>query len=220
MTSRPPIVGITCDLQGGRARVRTTYAEAVVRAGGSPLLLPPMASLAEAHADLCDALIMTGGDDPIMEAFGVATHPAATKVAPERQEYELALLNAWNEQVDKPLLGVCLGMQYMALAAGGTLDQHLPDTTPSHADHAQENVHTVEPETDEFNGGRVTSHHHQAVSDAGSLAVIARAHDGVIEGVADPGRRFALGVQWHPERTEDPALGQSLFDRLVEAARG
>lgn len=220
MASRRPIVGITCDLQGGRARVRTTYAEAVVRAGGSPLLLPPMAGLAETHAELCDALVMTGGDDPIMEAFGVATHPEATKVAPERQEYELALLTAWNEQGDKPLLGVCLGMQYMALAAGGTLDQHLPDTTETHADHAGERVHAIDSERGVLPDGRVTSHHHQAVSEAGSLAVIARAHDGVIEGVADPARRFALGVQWHPERTKDPALGQSLFDRLVEAARG
>ncbi len=220
MPTRPPIIGITCDLADGRARVRTTYAEAVARAGGVPLLLPPIPALAQAHAAMCDALVLTGGDDPIMEGFGVPTHPEAVRVDPVRQEYELALLGALAGHADKPTLGVCLGMQYMALAAGGTLDQHLPDTTPTHADHVGDRPHPVCPESDALQSGDVMSHHRQAVSAPGSLRVAARAHDGVIEGVVDPDRRFYLGVQWHPERTAHSSLGQGLFDRLAACARG
>ncbi len=220
MTTRPPVIGITCDLAEGRARVRTTYAEAIARAGGVPLLLPPIPALAPAHAALCDALVLTGGDDPIMEAFGVPTHPAAVRVDPVRQEYELALLAALSAHPDRPTLGVCLGMQFMALAAGGTLDQHMPDTTPTHADHVGDRPHALVPEHDAFVAGEVRSHHRQAVSAPGSLRIAARAHDGVIEGVHDPDRRFYLGVQWHPERTTDAPLGQGLFDRLTDCARG
>lgn len=220
MSTRHPIVGITCDLFEGRARVRMTYSACVARAGGVPLLLPPVPELAGAHAQMCDALILTGGDDPIMEDFGVPTHPAATKVEPARQAHELALLKAFDARAAAPVLGVCLGMQYMALTAGGTLDQHMPESTATAGDHAGERVHAIEPEGGELPRGRVTSHHHQAVRDAGRLRVVARAHDGVIEAIDDPSRAFWLGVQWHPERTAEPGLGQAIFDRLIEAARG
>jgi putative glutamine amidotransferase len=65
----------------------------------------------------------------------------------------------------------------------------------------------------------VTSHHRQAVRDAGSMRVLAHSPDGVIEAIERPGARFQVGVQWHPERTEDPALGLGLFEALVQAAR-
>jgi putative glutamine amidotransferase len=113
-------------------------------------------------------------------------------------------------------------MQWMALFAGGSLDQHMPDRCPTHADHANDSAHSIEPE---FPGawlltGSVTSKHHQAVSDAGSLRIVARAHDGVIEAIDDPGRRFYRGVQWHPERTTNDPLGADIYRALIAAARG
>jgi len=216
------IVGVTCDVARDpalRARVRTAYAERIQAANALAILLPPIASQAESHAELCDALVATGGDDPITEPFGAPTHPAARRVDPARQAYELAILRAFDDRPDKPVLGVCLGMQYMALARGGALDQHLPDTTPTHADHASDRPHAILPEPGApLPAGDVASNHHQAVSDPGDLVIAARAHDGVIEAVRDASRPFFLGVQWHPERTDDPGLGQALFDRLVRAA--
>ena len=91
---------------------------------------------------------------------------------------------------------------------------------PTHADHRGDRPHAIVPESDTLPAGEVLSHHRQAVSDPGSLVVAARAHDGIIEATVDPSRRFYLGVQWHPERTCDAALGQAIFDRLIEAARG
>jgi len=192
----------------------------VAKAGGTPILLPPLPAMAHEHAALCSALVLTGGNDPLTEPFGAPTHPKAERVLPTRQAYELAVLHAFDERPEKPVLGICLGMQYMALVAGGELDQHLPETTPTAEDHTGERMHRVEPvDGSRLTAGEVMSSHHQAVCDAGALAVAAVAHDGVIEAVRDPSRGFYLGVQWHPERTDDYALGQGLFDRLVEAAR-
>lgn len=215
-----PVVGITCDVVEERARVRILYAKCVAKAGGTPILLPPLPAMAHEHAELCAALIMTGGNDPLTEPFGAPTHPMAERVPPTRQAYELAVLHAFDERPQKPVLGVCLGMQYMALVAGGELDQHLPETTPTAADHMDERTHRVEPVNgSRLPAGEVTSSHHQAVRDAGALEIAAVAPDGVIEAVRDPSRPFYLGVQWHPERTDDHGLGQRLFDQLVEAAR-
>ncbi len=216
-----PVVGITCDLSETRAIGRMPYAAAVARAGGLPLFLPPLPHLAPAHAALCDAFVLSGGDDPLMEDFGEKTHPMAVPVDPVRQEYELRLLKRLGEtRPAAPVLGVCLGMQYMALHAGGRLNQHMPDDVPSHEDHRHDRPHNVRPAAAHpvVVAGLVTSHHRQAVSDPGRLRVLARAEDGVIEAIDDPARAFYLGVQWHPERTPGIALGQAVYDALVRAA--
>ena len=167
--------------------------------------------------------VLTGGDDPAMERYGVTTHPAATIEDPVRQAFDECLLARRAALVpDLPLLAICLGMQFLALSRGGTLNQHLPDDTPTHADHRDNRVHPIVPEAavgdTVLRGGMVTSWHHQAVRDPGDLRVLARAHDGVIEAIDDPGQAFCLGVQWHPERTEDHGLGDGLFAGLVQAA--
>lgn len=179
-----------------------------------PIVLPPIAALAEAYVEQCHGFILTGGDDPIMERWGIATHPKAKKIHPDRQQFELALLESLDRSA-RPALGVCLGMQLMGLHAGGTLDQHLPDALASAADHWGRIPHTI---CGELGEGIVLSHHRQALTDAGSLRVVAVAPDGVIEAVSDPARSFYLGVQWHPERTEDDALGRGIIRRLVAAA--
>lgn len=224
----PPIVGLTCSLDDKDARVRTTYISAVVRAGGVPILLSPPIGLSddsaylaavESQLELCDALVLTGGPDLRTERYGVPTHPAAKTVNPDRQRFEEALIAALDDRRMMPTLGVCMGMQLMALHAGGVLNQHLPDDTPTHADHADDRTHAIIPlRGAPFPKGSAASHHHQAVKSPGRLRVVARAHDGVIEAIDDPTRPFYLGVQWHPERTSENALGLDLFRALIAQA--
>lgn len=216
-----PLIGITVDLEERRGRDRMgaglDYAECVHRAGGSPILLPPLLDELPRHLQLCSAFVLIGGDDPIMEGFGEPTHPKATPVRPARQEYELALLR--NIDPSTPVLGVCFGMQLMALVAGGALDQHMPETMENALRHweAEHPVQSLDSTTIE--SGRIYSRHRQRVLTPGAMTVIARSDDDVIEAIADPARPYYIGVQWHPERTEARTLGQGLFDRLVEAAR-
>ncbi len=212
---RGPRIGITTDLHDGRCRVGRTYGEHVIAAGGTPVLLMPDHTLAGVYIDLCDGFILTGGDDPIMADFGEAMHPKATAVDAARQRFELKLLRLLDDRPDIPILGVCLGMQYMALHAGGRLNQFLPDTHATAADHWDRRDHAI---IGSLGEGQVHSHHRQAMASAGSLDVLASAQDGVIEAVGDDRRAFYLGVQWHPERTADDRFSGALFRRLVEVA--
>lgn len=217
---RTPLIGLTCDADAERIFLRHPYIEAIHRAGGVPLPLPPQAALADEYVDLCDAIVLTGGDDPRMEAFGTPTHPKATPVTEARQAFELAVLEALARRREMPALGICLGMQFMALHAGGTLDQHLPATLSSHERHWGRVAHEVGVDLlGRTHRATVLSHHRQAVRDPGALKVAGRSDDGVIECVIDPSRAFYVGVQWHPERTADAALGAGLLEALVQAAR-
>ncbi len=210
-----------------RAQCGVAYAEAVARAGGVPVFLPPIIELIGRQLDAVDGLVLTGGADPRMEAFGEATHPAASVMHERRQAYETALLAEIARRPELPVLGICLGMQMLTLANGGRLDQHLPDTLGPGAERHREGSHQLEVSGGACEAlglgpaartGEVASHHHQAVRDPGSLRVIARDADGTIEAVVDPRRAYTVGVQWHPERTSDPVLGQGLFDELVRRA--
>lgn len=228
-----PIVGVTCDVDDRSFTSRRAYAEAILRAGGAPILLcppddPELAdALARRHADAVDAVVFTGGADPRTEPFGQPTHPAAKTMHPARQAYETALLRILDEPARQatPVLGVCLGMQLMGLHHGARLDQHLPDHLASARDHAGDHLHAVTPTIDHplivRGGAPVPSWHHQALRDPGRLRAVARSDDGVIEAIDDPSRPFYLGVQWHPERAphaEDP-LADGLFRALIDRAR-
>lgn len=242
-----PVIGITMDLAevaaGASTRLRAecglAYAACVVRAGGTPVFLPPIVEEIPAQLAMVDGVVFTGGGDPRMEAYGEATHPEASPMHERRQSYEMAMLEAINgrgphagaARADLPILGICLGMQMMSLAAGGKLEQHLPDRLGEGASRHRASggaVHALEigPEAARALGVApavdrgVHSHHHQAVRDAGRLRVLARDADGTVEAVADPGRPYYVGVQWHPERTADASLGQGIFDEFVRKCRG
>lgn len=233
-------MGVTCHASGecpgaSRVSLRRAYIHAIVRAGGVPLLLAPVAEQAREHLRICDAFVFTGGDDPRTEEFGAPTHPRASVMDPARQRHEVTLLRLLrDERPDAPVLGVCLGMQLMALVAGGAMNQCLEDDTPSAGDHAppreiaaadRRHALRVLAEHPVVKAGEVNSWHRQAVRDAGSLRVVATAHDGVIEAIDDPARPFCLGVQWHPERIGDVGLEQSgpngdgVFRALIGAGR-
>lgn len=200
-----------------RHTITSAYTHAVTTAGGIPIILPPVLRDIDAHLALCDAFVLTGGDDPVTEPFGVTTHPAAVRVHGSRQTYETQLLRALaSERPRAPVLGVCLGMQIMSLVAGGALNQHLPETHATHADHWDRD-HDIVPSGPALAPGSVHSRHRQAIAAPGSLDVLATSPDGLIEAVGDPRRPFYLGVQWHPERTDCAPLGLDLFKRLVSA---
>lgn len=226
-----PLIGITANVDDDRVSLARNYDTAIREAGGTPVLLPPPrgASLGGTQRGLpseiaravaaewltrLDGVVMTGGADPIMEAFGGVTHEKASTMHPDRQASELALLEALDALASTPLLGICLGMQLMALHAGGAMDQHLPDAWPTASDHQNDKTHLVE---GDVGRGVVTSQHRQAVIASGRLVVVGRSHDGLIEAISDPSRPFYLGVQWHPERTPSGSLGPELFRRLVIA---
>jgi putative glutamine amidotransferase len=215
-----PIIGLTLDSEppGGYSKthswyaLRENYCSAVARAGGLPILLPHAPDEAEAYLALIDALVVTGGAfdvDPAL--FGAdARHPTVT-TKDRRTAFELAITKG-AAAADKPVLGICGGQQLLNVALGGTLIQHIPDEVPGALAHEQPNPRTEAGHTVRITLGsllhRVTgaaelavnSAHHQAVKDlAPGLVVDAVAPDGVIEGIEAPGRRFVIGVQWHPE---------------------
>jgi putative glutamine amidotransferase len=188
------------------------YPAAVQRAGGLALVLPPDPTEPEELLDLLDGLLLAGGAD-----YGAY---------PERDAFELALATAAMER-DLPFLGVCRGMQLMNLARGGTLIEHLPDRV-GHEDHratpgafGDHDVRLTHGSLAARAAGEVVhatkSHHHQGVDAIGDgLEVTGWASiDDLPEAIEDPSRRFALGVQWHPEA--DPVGAE--IAALVEAAR-
>ncbi len=234
---RKPLIGITLDSEqpGGYSlypwyALRTNYAGAIAAAGGVPVALPHHAELAADMLDAIDALVVTGGAfdvDPAL--YGAAgTHPSVT-LKSGRTQAERALLDGALTR-DMPVLGICGGEQLLAVALGGTLIQHIPDSVADALAHEQPNPRdqpghsvTIAPGTllhriVQRGEMQVNSSHHQAVLQAGPRAVVnALAADGVVEGLEDPARRFCLGVQWHPEFLIDG--GDALiFAALVQAA--
>jgi putative glutamine amidotransferase len=233
VTVKRPIIGLTTYVDSASwglnhdvpaAVVHMAYVTAVTAAGGRAVLLPPDA-LDTDVLDRLDGLVFAGGADVNPRHYGQQQHPM-THSRDDRDAGELPLARRALE-LDVPVLGVCRGMQLLAVAAGGSLHQHLPDLVgtdlhrPAPFDHPTlgEHVVHVEPGTICHNlvGGviKVNSLHHQAVADPGGLTAVAWCiEDGVIEAVESSAHRFAVGVQWHPEVEADLRM----FEGLVKAA--
>lgn len=213
--SSRPRIGITADLEAGNFLLKPNYVDAVLAAGGVPYILPARTETILDALDTCDGIVISGGDDIDMRLFGLENHASVEIMDSRRQEAELTLLRALDARPDVPVLGICLGMQLMGVHAGGTLIQHLPDVIDDGEAHRNDRLHAIH---GAFGEGLVASHHHQALADTGRLKATAHADDGVIEALEDAERPFYVGVQWHPERTPDPAFGVAVIRRLVEAA--
>ena len=215
------------------AMVPGGYVGAVQRAGGIAVLLPPDPEALEdpdAVLDLVDGLILAGGVDVDPRAYGAEPH--ATTDAPNvaRDQFELALARRALER-DLPILGVCRGMQLLNVAAGGTLHQHVPDlvgheqhrhTPGTFADHDVTLSDGSLAQRAAGEGRHATkSHHHQAIDALGDGFVITgwSTLDELPEAIEAPDRRYALGVQWHPEADETSRLIASLVEEARAAAR-
>ena len=206
------------------ALIPLAYVNAVDRAGGRPLLLPPSTDGVNETLDVLDAIVFSGGSDIDPEAYGEEPHPETQHVRPERDDAELQLLQAALER-DMPVLAICRGSQLLNVARGGDLVQHLPEIVGDDKHKVTPGLfaaHDVAIEPESRLGSligaaaRVESHHHQGIGRVGDgLDVVAFADDGTAEAVEDGERRFTMGVLWHPEEGEDLRL----FEALVAEAR-
>jgi putative glutamine amidotransferase len=236
-TSRParPVIGISTYRETARWGVWETradvlhaqYADAVVAAGGVPVLLPPAAGtedMARAVVARIDGLVISGGADVDPGRYGAEPDRRTTGWREDRDAWEVALLAAADE-VGLPTLGVCRGMQLMAVAAGGALHQHTPDLV-GHEDHSPGGDSFGHTAVRSAEGSRLRAilgeqvevgcHHHQSVDVHPGFEPVAWALDGSLEAMERPGERFCVAVQWHPEVGAD----QTLFAALVAAAAG
>jgi putative glutamine amidotransferase len=231
-----PLIGIGCDVhqttgERDRAFAYTTYTEAIRKAGGIPVVVPPQPENAADIVEELDGILLAGGEDCDPAAYGELRHPTVDPVMdPRRQSNDLTLARAARQR-GIPTLGICLGVQVMNVAAGGTLIQDIDSEMDTEIPHASEPMdrhrHDVIVEQgtklSSILGERelnVNSSHHQAIRNVGGgLRVTAHAPDGIIEGLEDPKHPFYVGVQWHPEDMTGETSASTLFGAFIEAAR-
>lgn len=213
----------------GRLRfsLSANYVKALLACGAVPLLLPVGVDLGEARAlfEQADGVMLTGGGDVNPKRYHQAQHEETYGIDDERDELEIALVR-WAAEADKPLLGICRGIQVVNVALGGSLNQHIEDHrgNPQQRSAVLHNVRVVSGSRLAHAVGTgeigVNSFHHQAIERlAEGLTITARApEDGVIEGVELPRCRYFVAVQWHPEDMfEERKDMRALFCDFVQA---
>jgi putative glutamine amidotransferase len=229
-----PVIGLTSFVENVRwghwsapaAVTPLAYIRAVSGAGGRPVQLPPDTDAVGDTLDRVDGLIATGGIDIDPTLYGGDQHPAMAGTRPEQDRAELAVLKAALER-DMPVLAICRGSQLLNVLRGGDLLQDLSDGDVSAALHGDGSGAAAEHDVRVREGSRladllgaraaVTSEHHQAFGRIGAgLEEVAWAEDGTVEALEDPAKPFAVGVLWHPERSESLELFRAL---VVEARR-
>ncbi|KAB7790492.1 gamma-glutamyl-gamma-aminobutyrate hydrolase family protein [Bifidobacterium leontopitheci] len=248
--SRKPLIGVTplWDDKLESLWMLPGYFDGITEAGGIPVMLPltdDEASIEQLVGSL-DGVLVAGGHDMGPDLYGEEPGPKTVELCPARDRMEMRLIPAALRH-DKPLLGICRGIQSLNVALGGTLWQDLPSQHPGDVEHHgkppyDEPVHTVrvEPNSplaaalwpdgdgderfDRFHPAAdtlaVNSFHHQAIRLLGDgLKPMAIAPDGIVEAVYAPDRRFVWAVQWHPEFAHKVDANQrAIFSAFVEAA--
>ena len=231
-----PIVGVIPLVDEGRESLWMLpgYMEGIAAAGGLPVMLPlddDCGDLAQL-CGMCHGILLTGGHDVSPEFYGAQRLDTCGACSPERDRMEAALLKLAME-ADKPVLGICRGIQFLNAALGGTLWQDLPSQHPSDVGHQQAAPYDVPahsvailPDTPLMNllqtdALMVNSYHHQAVRElAAPLKAMAVSPDGLVEAAQHPKHRFVWGVQWHPEFAwkSDPSA-RIIFKAFVDACQ-
>jgi putative glutamine amidotransferase len=232
-----PFIGINPDFlpagktTGARLCLGAGYADAIVAAGGFPVVLPPLGKDVELDPflDHLDGFVLSGGLDLDPRRQGQPSHPSIQPMAERREESDRLLLRRLLAR-QLPILAIGVGMQMLNVALGGSLFLHLPEEQPRAMPHRDptgaphRHIVLIEPNTrlEEIYGGgeiRVNSDHHQAVRQPGTgLRTCAQSPDGIIEAIeaTDP-NWFCVGVQWHPESETASALDLQLFECFVQA---
>jgi len=234
-TSGAPVIGVTTYLEQARTGVwdvpaaflPRVYFDAVTRAGGIAVLLPPQpasASIAARVLESIDGLILSGGKDVDPARYGQSPHPTTDAPRPDRDAWEHDLLSAAIEK-DLPFFGICRGLQVLNVVRGGTLLQHLPDVVGSERYNRGGGIFSdndVDIDAGSLLAGMigpeitVKSYHHQAVDALGTgLTVTARSDDGIVQAIELDDATFGVAVQWHPE---EDGVDLRLFRGLVDAA--
>lgn len=229
-----PIIGITPSMEGGKVFLHRSYADAVIRAGGIPLVIPFVTEpdTIRQIASCLDGLLLSGGEDIDPAYFDEEPLPGLGDVCPERDQSEVTLCQYFMK-IDKPIFAICRGCQILNVAAGGDiyqdlftqrqgLIQHIQRAPKSHASHQVQVVEGTQ--LHRMIGAksyRVNSFHHQAVRRiAPPFVISATATDGVIEAFESKEHAFIIGVQWHPEgMAQEESISQGLFDSFVRACR-
>ncbi|GII82492.1 gamma-glutamyl-gamma-aminobutyrate hydrolase [Sphaerisporangium siamense] len=223
-----PLIGITTYFDAARwgtwvreaAISPPAYAKAVDKAGGAPVLIPPLSlGAVDGYVRGLQGLILAGGVEVDPALYGEQWDERVEEPQPRRDRFETALANAAIE-AGVPVLGVARGMHVLNVALGGSLIRWLPEAV-HHDRHGQTAPHVIQVSVSSKVGKAIGDHievatpHHQAVRRLGAgLIAIAWADDQIVEGVELQGHRFCVGVQWHPERGDD----NRLVNALVEAA--
>jgi putative glutamine amidotransferase len=229
-----PVIGITTYLEPAKwgawstraAVLQAAYLDYLGGAGAHIVLLPPLTD--PAVVVRLDGLALVGGADIDARLYGAVPHDTADAPRESRDASELGLYRRARER-GLPVLGICRGLQVMAVAHGGTLTQHLPDV-PGAAVHREQPGQFVDHRASFVPGTLaariygtapvlVNSSHHQCVDLPGDLTVSGRADDGTIESCEDASTGFCLGVQWHPEQDDRRAADLPLAQAFVDAAR-
>jgi putative glutamine amidotransferase len=230
-----PLIGISSYARGGTRlsfSVPCEYVDAIRRAGGVPIVLPPVLGPVPEMLEAISGLILPGGGDIHPEHYGGDDHEATYGVCHERDNFEFTLARAALDR-DLPVICVCRGMQVLNVALGGDLIPHIPDLFGTQVVHRTPDVkaiaHPVEiaPESHlarvyGTTSVTVQSVHHQAVHRLGEgLRPVAWAPDGVVEALESERHGFVVAVQWHPELDEfGDEHRRNLFDELVARGRG
>lgn len=235
-SGKRPIIGINTDIQGDvpkKAAIYVQYLEAVRKAGGIPVLLPPMSKeeLATVLPKI-DGILMIGGDDYPPSLFNQKQHESVSLMNQQRADFDMLLASTILADKSIPALGICAGCQALNIASGGDLVQDIPSAHPE----SKVNHRSPDPWKKGFNKHQVSftpsskiasalktdkldvvTSHHQCVGKPGKdFLVTAKSDDGLVEAIEQAGERFLIGVQWHPER--DFESNRALFEEFIKQA--
>lgn len=220
-----PIIGITPSNDNGAMRISPRYAEAVFAAGGIPVILPYTESPEKLrdYAGLADALLFSGGPDVAPSYYGEETLPECGEIDTARDAFEFALFREFLP-TGKPILGICRGMQFLNVALGGSLYQHIEGHRQTEGREVFDRTANIVPDTrlSRIVGTKsikTNSFHHQAVkTPAPGVVISAHASDGTAEAIESPSHPFLVGVQWHPEVFHDKdEHAMAIFRAFIEA---